>query len=64
MQPEPRRLAERLDDLPRRPVRHADIADVPVLDERIERAQRLLDWGGGVEAVDLVEIDMVELEPL
>jgi hypothetical protein len=35
-----------------------------MLDERIKRAQRLLDRRRGIEAVDLIEIDMIELEAL
>ena len=35
-----------------------------VADERVERLQRLLDRRRGIEAVDLIEIDMVEPEPL
>ena len=35
-----------------------------VTDERVERLQRLLDGRGGIETVDLLEVDMVETEPL
>ena len=54
--------AQRLHDLPGRPVGDADIADVAVLDQHLEGAHRLLDRRRRVEAVDLVEVDMLELE--
>ncbi len=37
---------------------------MPLRHERIERTQRLLDRRGGIEAVDLIEIDMIEPQPL
>ena len=61
---EPLGHAERLGDLPRRPVRDADVSHQPLLDQRVERTQRLLHRRGDVESVHLVEIDMIELEPL
>ena len=53
----------RLDDLPGRERRRADGADLALLDEVGERAERLLDVGVGVGAVDLVEVDPVGAEP-
>ena len=35
-----------------------------VAHQLVERAQRFLDRRGGVETVDLVEVDVVELQPL
>ena len=55
--------AQRLHDLPRRPVRHADVADVPVLHEDVEGADSLLDRCRRVEAVDLIQVYVVELQP-
>jgi hypothetical protein len=56
--------ADGLHHLPRGPVRQAEITDMAVLHERVERLQRFLDRGRRVEAVDLVEVDMVELQAL
>src|SRR5215472_1993444 len=61
---EPLGDAERLHDLPGRPVGDADVADVAVPDHRVERAHRLLDRRRRIEAVDLVEVDVVELQAL
>ena len=53
----------RLDDLRRRERRGADVADLALLDEVGERAERLVDVGLRVGAVDLVEVDPVGAEP-
>ena len=50
-QPEPLGDAERFDDLPRSPVRHADVAHVAVPHQLIERANGFFDRRGRVEAV-------------
>lgn len=46
----------------RRPVRNADVAHVPLLHRGIQRRQRLFDRRRRIEAVQLVEIDMIELQ--
>src|SRR5579884_2729828 len=43
---------ERFHDLPGRPIGDADVADMALLDERVERAQRFLDRRRRIEAVD------------
>ena len=53
---------QRLGDLPRRPVRHADITHMPVAHQLVERSERLLHRRGGVETVQLVQVDVVELQ--
>jgi hypothetical protein len=55
--------AQRLDDLPSGPVRDTDVAHVTVAHQLIERTHRLLDGRGGIEAMNLVQIDMLELQP-
>ena len=55
--------AERLGHLPARVVRAADVADLAVPHERVERAQRLLERRLAVPLVDLVEVDPVRAEP-
>src|SRR6266404_1448575 len=59
---ERRRCPSRLDDLPGWQGRTADVADLPLPDEIVERPQRLLDWRQRVRLVLLVEIDPVGLE--
>ena len=54
----------RIGDLPGRQVRAADIADLALADQIVEGAQRLLDRGQRVGAVQLVEVDPVGLHPL
>src|SRR5271163_99169 len=49
----------RLDDLPRRQGRAADVADFALTDEIVERAHGLLDRGQRVGLVLLIEIDPV-----
>ena len=44
------------------PVGAADVADFALLDEGVEGAKDLFDWGDGVVAVDLVEVDVIGLE--
>ena len=41
-----------------------DVAHQPLAHQLVERLDRLLDRGDRVGAVDLVEVDMVELQPL
>ena len=53
----------RLDHLPGGEVRAADVADLALAHEIVERAQRLLDRRQRVGAVELVEVDPVGLEP-
>src|SRR6267142_3364141 len=54
--------AQGLGDLPGLPVRDADVADLALGDEGVERAKSLFDRGDGVVRMDLVEIDVVCLE--
>ena len=56
------RNAERLHDLPGGEVRAADRADEAAAHTIVERAQRLFKRRDGVEAVDLIEVDMIEAE--
>ena len=51
-----------LDDLAARVRRRADVADLALLDEVGERAERLLDVDGRIGAVHLVEVDVVGAE--
>ena len=53
----------RLDDARGREGRGADVADLALVDEVAEGAQRLLDVGVRLGAVDLVEVDPVRVEP-
>jgi hypothetical protein len=53
----------RLDDLRRRERGGADVADLALVDEVRQRAQRLLDVGVRLGTMDLVEVDPVGLEP-
>ena len=48
----------------RRPVGHADVAGLAALHHRVQRLQRLVERGGRVVAVQLVEVDVVGLEAL
>ena len=52
----------RLHDLPGRKIGAADRAHQPARDAIVERAHGLLQRGDGIEAVDLVEIDIIELQ--
>ena len=56
--------AQRLGDAPGLPVGNADIAHLAAGDEVVERPQRLVDRRHRVGAVQLVEIDMIGLQPL
>ena len=56
--------AQGLHDLPGGPVGHADIADVAVLHEGVQGADGFLDGRRRVEAVHLVEVDVIELQAL
>src|SRR5260370_30838631 len=49
-------------DLPRLPVRDADVTNLTPRDERVEGAERLLDGGDRIVRVDLIQIDVVGLE--
>ena len=53
----------RLDDLRRGDRRGAEGADLARVDEVGERAERLVDVGARIEAVDLVEVDPVGAQP-
>ena len=53
----------RVGDLPRRKVGVADVEHLAVAHQVIECSQRLFDWRVGVRAVELVEVDIVGLEP-
>src|SRR5467141_513103 len=54
--------AEGFGDLPSLPVRAADVSDLTLSDESIERAQSLFDRSDGVVSVNLVQIDVVCLQ--
>ena len=65
-EPRPAVLAlevQRLAELPRVHRRRADVTRLAGLHDVVQRLQRLLDRGGGVHAVDLVEVDVVGAEP-
>src|SRR6266478_8125752 len=53
----------RLDDLPARQGRAADVADLALADEIVERPQGLLDWCARIRLVLLVKVDPVGFEP-
>ena len=53
----------RLAELPRVHRRRPDVADLAGLDHVVQRLHRLLDRRPGIEAVDLVEVDVVHTEP-
>src|ERR1700680_3526735 len=55
--------AEGFGDLPCLPVGAADVADLPLLHQGVESANRLFDRGHGIVAMDLVQVDMVGLQP-
>ena len=57
------RDGQRLHQVPAREVRAADVADLAGPHQVVERAQHLLDRRHGVEAVELVEVDVVGAEP-
>jgi len=56
------RLVERLHQLPGGHGARADVADLPLLDEVVERRERLPDRRVLVPAVDLVEVDVVGVQ--
>jgi hypothetical protein len=58
------RHAECLHDLPCGPVRHAHVAHVALLHQRVERAQRFLHGRGRIEAMQLVQVDVLHLQAL
>jgi hypothetical protein len=41
----------------------AEVADLPGLDDVVEGLHGLVDWSLGIEAVDLVEVDVIGAEP-
>ena len=53
--------AEGFGDLPCLPVGAADVADLSLLHQGVESAERLLDRGHGIVGVDLVQVDVVGL---
>ena len=53
----------RLDDLRGGEGRVAEVADLALVDEIAERAEGLVDVGGRIRAVDLVEVDPVGVQP-
>src|SRR4029077_20148950 len=63
-QAEPLGNDERLRDLPGRPVRNADVAHMAVLHHGVERTHRFLERRRWIEAVDLVQVDVIELQAL
>src|SRR6202011_5250979 len=54
--------AEGFGDLPCLSVRAADVADLSLLHQGVESANRLFDRGHGIVAMDLVQVDMVGLQ--
>jgi hypothetical protein len=56
--------AERARHAMRHPVRDADIARLAGFHDGVERFQRLVDRRGGIETVQLIEVDIVRLQPL
>ncbi len=55
--------AQRAHQLPGVPGAGADVAHFPLSNELLERAERLLDRHGVVEAMDLIEVDGLDAEP-
>src|SRR5882762_7981405 len=55
--------AEGFGDFPCLPVGAADVADLSLLHQGVESADRLFDRGHGITAMDLVQVDMVGLQP-
>ena len=53
---------ERLHDVPGRVVRAADVADLALADEGVQRLEGLLERGHAVPAVELVEVDVLHVE--
>ena len=58
------RHRQRLHQMPAGEVGAADVADLAGPHEIVQRGEGLLDWGQGIEAVQLEEIDMIGLQPL
>ena len=56
------RDSERLHDLPCREIGAADVADLPLPDQIGKGAERLFKRREAVEAVDLIEVDVVRVE--
>jgi hypothetical protein len=54
---------ERLHQMPGGKIRAPDVADLPGSDEVVKRAKRFLDRRFRVEAVELIEVDVVSTEP-
>ena len=61
--PAPFSHAQRLGNLPRRPVRHPDIARAPGPHDILQRTQAFFHRAMGIPAVDLVKIDMIQTQP-
>ena len=57
------RDGQRLHQVPAGEVRAADVADLAGAHQVVERAQHLLDRRQGVEAVQLIEVDVVGAQP-
>ena len=57
------RDGQRLHQLPREQVRAADVADLARTHQIVERPQRVLDAGQRIEPVDLIQVDVVGVEP-
>ena len=57
------RNRQRLHQVPAGEVRAADVADLAGAHQIVERAQHLLDGRQGVEAVQLIEVDVVGAQP-
>jgi len=57
-------VPQRAGHLPGRPVRDADIADQALPHESVEGREAFLNRGHGVGAVELVEVDVIDLEAL
>src|ERR1700732_2535375 len=55
-------VAEAFGALPCRPVGAADVADLSLLHQGVESAERLFNRGHGIVAMNLVQIDMVGLQ--
>ncbi len=62
-QVEPFAVANGSRHLPGRPVRHADITHQTLPHEHIESCQAFLDRRHGIDIVQLIEVDVVDLQP-
>lgn len=64
LQPKALRDPQRLRQLPGRVVGDPDIANFPGADQRIQRAQGILQRGARIEPVKVIDIDIIGLQPL